>query len=181
MSIPFSQLPTIPDSDIRGITQLAAQTTDSNGVAYTGTVTVDQLFNDGGTGCVCVQLATLVIPSAQVLTLNTTPIAFGITVPTGYYVQPVGDIMMGATFVSAAYATNTNLRIRSVGGAQNYVSAVAPLAFSADIFIPLTKNVVTSGKAIDTGGDLEVYVPTGNPTAGDSPITIYLPYILIEA
>jgi hypothetical protein len=132
-----------------------------------------------GLGNAGVFTAKLVIPSAQVLTLFTTPVPFGINVPIGYYVQPIGDIMIKGDYNTTAYATNTSVRIRSVGGSQNYVSAVNVLAFSADIFIPLTKNVVSSGKAIETGEDLEVYVPVGNPTAGDSDITLYLTYTLI--
>jgi hypothetical protein len=119
------------------------------------------------------------ITSAEVLAMGVTPIALGLSVPSGYFPNIVGDIWMGATYGTTTYATNTSLRIRSVGGSQNYVSAVNALAFTADCRIPLTKNAVTSGKGFEDGADLEIYVPAGNPTAGDSDITIYLTYMLI--
>lgn len=124
--------------------------------------------------------ARLELTSAQVLALNTTPQQFGLTVPTGFIPNIIGDIWLMSTYVSAPYATNTSLRIRSVGGSQNYVSAVNALAFSADVLIPLTKNSVTSGKGFETGADLEVYVPVGNPTAGDSDVVIFFDYVLTD-
>lgn len=180
MAIEISNLPTIPPADVaRGLT-IPADATDANGQTYTGKVTFDDASQGGGSTAQVFNFAK-VIPSAEVLTMNTTPVALGLNVPTGYFPNIVGDIWLGATYGSAAYATNTSLRIRSVGGSQNYVSAVNALAFSADVLIPLTKNAVTSGKGFELGADLEVYVPSGNPTAGDSDITIYGQYTLIEA
>lgn len=124
--------------------------------------------------------ARLELTAAQVKALYTTPQQFGLTVPTGFIPNIIGDIWLGATYGSAAYATNTSLRIRSVGGSQNYVSAVNALAFSADVLIPLTKNAVTSGKGFETGADLEIYVPVGNPTAGDSDVVIFFDYVLTD-
>jgi len=122
----------------------------------------------------------LEIPSAEILNMYATPKQFGLNVPTGYAAVPVGDIYMGATYAGVAYATNTSLRIRSVGGANNFVSAVNALAFSADVFIPLTANAVSSGKAVVGDTDWEVYVPAGDPTAGTSNIVIYASYRLVQ-
>lgn len=124
--------------------------------------------------------ARLELTSAQVKALYTTPQQFNLTVPTGFIPNIIGDIWLMSTYGTAAYATNTSLRIRSVGGSQNYVSAVNVLAFSADVLIPLTKNAVTSGKGFETGADLEVYVPVGNPTAGDSDVVIFFDYVLTD-
>lgn len=124
--------------------------------------------------------ARLELTPAQVKALNTTPQQFNLTVPAGFIPNIIGDIWLMSTYGKAAYATNTSLRIRSVGGSQNYVSAVNALAFSADVLIPLTKNAVTSGKGFETGADLEVYVPVGNPTAGDSDVVIFFDYVLTD-
>lgn len=124
--------------------------------------------------------ARLELTSAQVKALYTTPQQFGLPVPAGFIPNIIGDIWLMSTYGTAAYATNTSLRIRSVGGSQNYVSAVNVLAFSADVLIPLTKNAVTSGKGFETGADLEVYVPVGNPTAGDSDVVIFFDYVLTD-
>ena len=178
-TIAFNQLTQIPAGDIKLITELAALTTDSNGVSYVGRIAFTDLA--AGLGAAQVFNFSVVIPTADVLTLNATPVALGLSVPANYFPNIVGDIWLGAIYGSATYATNTSLRIRSVGGSQNYVSAVNALAFSADCRIPLTKNAVTSGKGFETGADLEIYVPAGNPTAGDSDITIYGQYTLIQA
>lgn len=122
----------------------------------------------------------LEIASADVLTMYATPVPFGLNVPSGYAAVPVGDIYMGATYAGVAYATNTSLRIRSVGGSNNFVSAVNALAFSADVFIPLAANAVSSGKAVIDGADWEIYVPAGAPTAGTSDIFIYAAYRLVK-
>jgi hypothetical protein len=182
-SIQFNQLQAIPDSDIRNATLFAALTTDSNGVQYVGTLTVDQLFNSGGTGCGCVYTAKLVIPSADVLTLNATPVPFGITVPTGFYISPLrADCFID--FNSAAYAANTNLRIRAVGAtAGDYIlGANGILAAAGNTFAGLSmQNGAANSINFITAADFEVFVPTGNPTTGDSDVTIYLTYLLIEA
>ena len=181
--IPFSQLPTIPDSDIRGITRLAAETTDSNGVAYTGTVTVDQLFNEGGTGCQCVYVASLILTSAQVLALNTTPVAFGITVPTGYFIRLVNATAY-MNYGTTPYATNGRLGIRTVGATDAHVEWSA----SGFLFGTVTRFTTPTDQATGTitgtsfliDADLEAFVQIGNPTAGDSDITIYVSYLLIQ-
>jgi len=122
----------------------------------------------------------LEIPSTEILSMYTTPKQFGLNVPSGYAAVPVGDIYMGATYAGVAYATNTSLRIRSVGGSNNFVSAVNALAFSADVFIPLAANAVSSGKAVIDGADWEIYVPAGAPSAGTSDIVIYAGYRLVK-
>ena len=166
----------IPQSDAATAT-IIANAVDPNGLPYTGQIDPDTLM--AARSQTAVYSFSKVISSAEILAMNTTPIALGLTVPMGYFPNIVGDIWLGATYGSVAYATNTSLRIRSVGGSQNYVSAVNALAFSADVLIPLTKNAVTSGKGFETGADLEIYVPVGNPTAGDSDIVIYGQYTLI--
>ena len=177
-NIPFNDMPVIPSSEVRTTSEILMQTTDANGVSYTGRVPLPTAM--AGNSRQAIYSVALSISSAEILALNSTPKAFGLNVPAGYAAVPVGDIYMGATYGGATYATNTSLRIRSVGGAQNFVSAVNALAFSADVFIPLTANAVSSGKAVTDGADWEVYVPSGNPTAGTSDVTIYANYMLIE-
>lgn len=158
---------------------LAAVAPDANGVQTLWRTTFSDLAQ--GMNCACVHTAVLTLSSAEILALNTTPIQFGLNVPAGYFPQIVGDIWMAGAFNGTPYATNTSLRIRSVGGLQNYVSAVNALNFTADCLIPLAKNAITSGKGFELGADLEMYVPTGNPTAGDGTATLYLTYVLIQA
>jgi hypothetical protein len=124
-------------------------------------------------------IASITIPTAQVLTLNATPVAFGITVPVGYIPVIVGEVLLSATYGAATYATNTALRIRSVGGSVDLVVTGAALAFGATVIRSLDIQNNSTGLRYVDGADLEVYVPSGNPTTGDSDITITLTYILL--
>ena len=128
-----------------------------------------------------VKSKTVNLTTAQVLTLNTTPVAFGITVPVGYFVQPL-SIQCGVDFNTVAYATNTSLSVRAVGadvaiGASGATALAATLSkiFNLNININTT---VGQTQFID-GVDLEVFVGIGNPTAGDSDIALTLTYVLI--
>jgi hypothetical protein len=133
--------------------------------------------------CQCVQTAKLFIPSAEVLQLNTTPKAFGLNVPAGYIVDGIsliGEIEFG----SVAYTTRGNVGVRHIGadtplfawGANSFLFATQSRFSSA---IKQTTGTVTANQFVSVA-DLEVYVETGNPLNGDSDITIYLTYMLIE-
>jgi len=128
---------------------------------------------------VALTIASVTIPTAQVLTMFTTPVAFGITVPVGYIPVVIGEVLLSATYATATYAANTNIRIRSVGGSLDNVSTIGALAFGATVMRSLDIQNNSSGLLYVDGADLEVYVPTGNPTTGDSNITITLTYILL--
>jgi hypothetical protein len=129
-----------------------------------------------------VKTVKITIPTAQVLTLYTTPVAFGLTVPVGYFVQPL-SIQCGVDFNTVAYATNTSLSVRAVGAdvAIGASGATALAATISKIFNLDTNINTTAGQTqfID-GVDLEVFVGIGNPTAGDSNVDVYMTYTLVE-
>jgi hypothetical protein len=125
-----------------------------------------------GTGGI--QYAKLTIPTAQVLTLFTTPKAFGLTVPTGYYVQLV-SAQMKATYNSVPYATNIDLEVGFSGVKPIFTDNV--LGFNSSTFVNLDYE---SSGVISAASDVIVSVNGGNPTAGNSDITIYISYLLIE-
>jgi hypothetical protein len=125
-----------------------------------------------GTGGI--QYAKLTIPTAQVLTLFTTPRAFGLTVPTGYYVQLV-SAQMKATYNSVPYATNIDLEVGFSGVKPIFTDNV--LGFSSSTFVNLDYE---SSGVVSAASDVIVSVNAGNPTAGNSDITIYISYLLIE-
>lgn len=125
--------------------------------------------------------AKLTIPTAQVLTLNSIPVAFGLTVPSGYYVDPI-SVQVGINYGSAAYATNTTIAIKTSGATALHGTAnILGATLSRIAALPVGSTAATAGQTmfID-GADLEVYVLVGNPTAGNSGITIYLTYVLIK-
>jgi hypothetical protein len=130
-----------------------------------------------------VKTVKITIPTAQVLTLYTTPVAFGLTVPVGYYLRVLGcDGYLD--FNTIAYATNGKLLIKTVGttdpqagwsGAQFLFGTTNRYSTGS-----LTSGTSVTSNQLISGADLEAYIDIGNPTAGNSDIDIYLTYTLIE-
>jgi hypothetical protein len=130
-----------------------------------------------------IQCASLTIASADVLQLNSKPKQFGISVPSGYAARIIsldGKIVYG----SSTYATNGNLVVRCVGTSSpqggwtgtQFLFATTSRTSTATL---TSGTSATSNQLID-GADLEVFVETGNPTAGDSEITVYVLYRIIS-
>jgi hypothetical protein len=129
-----------------------------------------------------INIASVTIPTAEVLTLFTTPVPFGITVPVGYYLRVLGcDGYLD--FNTIAYATNGKLLIKTVGttdpqagwsGAQFLFGTTNRYSTGS-----LTSGTSVTSNQLISGADLEAYIDIGNPTAGDSDITVTLTYILI--
>jgi hypothetical protein len=132
-------------------------------------------------GCGCVLTAKLFIPSAEVLQLNTTPKAFGLNVPAGYYAQPL-RLSYQLNFGTSDYDTNTDIAvIGSVSSVNIITNGAGLLAASSNTFLYdiLGSGMSNTSTPMD-GEDLLVTEPTGNPLNGDSDITLYLTYMLIE-
>ena len=124
--------------------------------------------------------ATLTVPNAQVLTANSTPVAFGLTVPSGYAVS-VFDGSIKIDNPSSAYATNVGVNVRTVGADEPQLVSLTALNASVTSVRKLT--VDSSFAATDTqliaGADIEFFVPTGNTTTGDADVTLDVAYRLI--
>lgn len=140
----------------------------------------DSLWTRGTNGIVHLGgRAKLVIPTAQVLTLNSVPVAFGLTVPTGYAIQGI-TASLKLDFNSVAYATNTQVKLLINGAAQyQFIFNSAVLASAANTFNSVGMGAL-SGNNLISATDMTVTVNTGDPTAGNSDITIYLTYVLIK-
>ena len=122
----------------------------------------------------------LFIPSASVLTLNTNPITIVPAPGIGKAIEVI-SFAMKMTFNSVAYATNTRLELitdTSPTHQSQFSSTV--LASSSSIF--RTTSIFYGGSSgnLEENKDLMVSVQTGNPTAGDSDITVYVSYRIIE-
>jgi len=125
----------------------------------------------------------LFIPSASVLTLNTNPITIVPAPGIGKAIEVI-SFAMKMTFNSVAYATNTRLELITDTSptfqAQFYNTV---LASSSSIFITTPSfygGFVDASGNLEENKDLMVSVQTGNPTAGDSDITVYVSYRIIE-
>ena len=121
--------------------------------------------------------AQVTIPSADVLTLNTTPVLVVPAAPAGYVVIPVGGIIEFANG-SANYAVNTTLVAGSTTTISNTVYSI--VGSIADRTIPNAIAAAATSILSPTvdGDSVSVKVITGNPTTGDSDLTITIYYYL---
>ena len=125
--------------------------------------------------------AKLTLTSAQVLTLHSVPVTFGITVPTGYFGRPI-SVDFHMLYNSTPYATNTSIGVRAVGASDELMKGTNYLSATSDTFCPLAvQGGAPNAEMLIASQDFEVFAKTGDPTAGDSDITLYLTYLLIEA
>lgn len=118
----------------------------------------------------------LTIATADVLTLNSVPKTL-ITAIASRTLR-VRNIRASIAYNSVAYATNTTLNIyMAVSGTSNSQFTIPSLLVaSADQH---RIGTVTAGAQLASATDVKVSVNTGDPTAGNSPITIYYEYEVI--
>jgi hypothetical protein len=126
--------------------------------------------------------ASLTIASADVLTLNTTPLTI-VGAVAGYAIEVVSASVKIA-FNTTAYATNTSLHLH-IDGADDNVGQIGNnilLATVDQISSSYAPSNPSSGQTqVLANAALQVKVASGDPTAGDSDITVYVNYRLIPA
>ncbi len=134
-----------------------------------------------------VMVAKLFIPSAEVLQLNTTPKAFGLNVPAGYFVQPLAMSFRMTDTGGVAYDTNVFLEARYIGGVSPFGSGQTWIrVLSSETTrggnLPITSALGTGAENTQQiiGADIEIYVKDDNPQTGTGNLTLYLTYMLIE-
>ena len=129
--------------------------------------------------CVCIKEASLTIATADVLTLNGTPIEIVAAPGAGYAIE-VLSASMKMVYNSTTYATNTRLELIVSGGSvvSQILFSSAVLSSAADVFSGLGSVQQASSNMLDNAA-LNVQVQSGNPTAGDSDIKIYVTYRII--
>lgn len=165
-------------TDVVSVTPSGAFTLSGAGVATipAGYVTTAMLASPGST----LLEASLTIATAAVLTLNGTPVTIIAAPGAGKYIEII-SASASMTFVSAAYATNTTLRLRCNG------ATIGQLQDTAILLSSVSKNTrfkdVTSAAAgetqIITNTAVVVDVATGNPTTGDSTLVIKCCYRIV--
>jgi len=123
--------------------------------------------------------AELTIASADVLTLNTTPLTIVSAVP-GYAIEVV-SASVKIDNPGAPYATNVALELICSGATNR--QAVSITALNASVTSVRRLAIDSTSTATDTqliaNADLLVQVRTGDPTAGDADITVFVNYRLI--
>lgn len=174
-------VPTVAPSDDHTQPTPAWTATD----IYKGELFINQadnvVWSRGDDGVFCIGgTAELTIASADVLTLNSTPLTI-VSAVSGYAIEVV-SASRKLDFNTTAYATNTDLQLIT-SGASTSVQAQARINSSVSNILLMDKS--TPGLATSTqllaNADLLVKVDGGNPTAGDSDVTVYVNYRLIPA
>lgn len=124
--------------------------------------------------------ATVTLSPAQVNDMNSNPVSAGITVPTGYAIQ-ILEVYGQNTYNTTPYATNTTINIAFTSAPTQSVWQQNNLLI--DTATTIRRFVKTSGagaEVIVPNDGLVITNTSGNPTAGDSDIDIYITYKLIE-
>lgn len=171
-------VPTVPSSNDH---------TDGTWIAtdiYKGELFFNQadgvLWSRDDNGVVCLGgSASLTIASADVLTLNSTPLTI-VGAVSGYAIEVV-SASMKIDFATTAYATNTTLTLITSGATEPQAdnSIDATVARTGKFRHRYTSGASATATQMITNADLQVSVDLGDPTAGDSDITIYVNYRLI--
>ena len=173
-------VPTVPSSNDH---------TDGTWIAtdiYKGELFFNQadgvLWSRDDSGVVCLGgSASLTIASADVLTLNTTPMTI-VGAVAGYAIEVV-SASVKIDSPGAPYATNVGLELICNGATVK--QAVNLSALNASVTSVRRFSIGGSTGATDTqviaNADLLVQVPTGDPTGGDADITVFVNYRLIPA
>jgi len=151
---------------------------------YKGELFINQadnvIWSRGDNGIFCIGgSAELTIASADVLTLNSTPLTI-VSAVSGYAIEVV-SASVKIDNPGAPYATNVGLELICSGATER--QAVSLSALNASVTSVRRLAIDSTFGATDTqliaNADLLVQVPTGNPTAGDADITVYVNYRLI--
>lgn len=169
MSVTPSQFPTINLADLDGTETIWVQ---KNGVDYKLTTTSVKQY--GGCDVYC---TSLVIPTASVLTLNTVPLTLISAPGTGYAIEII-SASMKMTYNSIAYATNTNIQLWEDSSAYVVGQAASGLAGTTNKFFKFGIEFISTLQMQENKA-VKVAVETGNPTAGNSDIKIYVQYRII--
>lgn len=169
----ISQLPTASSVDIGDASKLPLNSVND---FQTKGVTLEQLKSNYFCDIYC---ASLTIASADVLTLNATPLTI-VPAVAGKKIEVI-SASVDIDFNTAAYATNTTISLICAGASATQYRINACLA--ANTTSHRVGEQSTASLASDTqliaNADLNVYVGGGNPTSGDSDITVYVLYRLI--
>ena len=124
--------------------------------------------------------ASLTIASADVLTLNSTPLTI-VGAVAGYAIEVV-SASVKIDFNTTAYATSTDINVVCSGATQSQLKddVLASTVSTIRKLLPVTGLSATDTQIIQNSA-LLVSVGSGDPTAGNSDITVFVNYRLIPA
>jgi len=123
----------------------------------------------------------VVIPSAQVLTLNTTPIE-AIPTPGAGYAIVIEKVIGYISYTAPVYATNVNLQIFYETSGDAIVESSLLLVKTATAYqeLPFLYTIAAGATQVVVEEAVSIRVEVGDPTAGNSDITLYITWSVIQ-
>ena len=123
----------------------------------------------------------VVIPSAQVLTLNTTPIK-AIPTPGAGYAIVIEKVIGYISYTAPVYATNVNLQIFYETSGDAIVESSLLLVKTATAYqeLPFLYTIAAGATQVVVEEAVSIRVEVGDPTAGNSDITLYITWSVIQ-
>ena len=152
---------------------------------YKGELFINQadnvVWSRGDDGVFCIGgTAELTIASADVLTLNSTPLTI-VSAVSGYSIEVI-SASVKIDFSTTAYATNTFIQLITNGATTaQYGAGIINATVATTKKLPEISTTTATTTQLIANADLQVSVKTGDPTAGDSDVTIFVNYRLIPA
>lgn len=129
-----------------------------------------------------IRCASLTIASADVLQLNSTPQTIVAAQGAGTSIEVI-SASVKIDFNSAAYATNTSLHLH-IAGADDNVGQIGNNILTATVTQTCSSyapsNPSSGQTQVLSNAALQVTVPSGNPTTGDSDIEVFVLYRVIN-
>lgn len=123
-----------------------------------------------------VTAAKVSLTSAQILALNGTPIQL-LAAPAAGTVYQILGVMGRINFLTAAYATNTELDVIDATSSDILFSdASSLLAATSTKVAVLTPKTPAAGTIVTAAGAINAKVATGNPITGAGSVDLYLTY-----
>jgi len=154
---------------------LRFDTLNSVVIVYDGTAWVDLAWSYSNSAIL--RQASLTITTAQVLALNTTPLEIIAAPPVGTAIE-VTSAIMKLDFNTTQYATNTSLILENPSSTE--MQCVNVINQAADAFSRFEFEFgATAGVQYVENEAVNLTTLTGDPTAGDSDITVYVTYRII--
>ena len=124
-----------------------------------------------------IRVAEVTIPTAEVLTLNGTPVVV-VPAPGVGRANIILDVIASVAFASAAYATNTSLTVGY--GGTGILTITGILAATSSKVAMAAGTVAAVATATAQNAAIVASVATGNPATGDSPVTITVLYTTVN-
>jgi hypothetical protein len=173
-------VPTVAPSDDHTQPSPAWTATD----IYKGELFINQadnvIWSRGDDGVFCIGgTAELTIASADVLTLNSTPLTI-VSAVSGYAIEVV-SASVKVDFNTTPYSTNVSLGIGQLASEPQVELQCLDASVSTRRRLPSNAATSATDTQIIDNSDLIVSTRTGNPTTGDSDITVFVNYRLIPA